>query len=108
MRIGTMSQAIAAYGAAARRPAVPAAPAPPAGTSGAAPASFGAALREELAGTVADLRRGEAATVAGATGKSSIQEVVEAVSQAELGLQKLAAVRDRAISAYQEILRMPI
>ncbi|MDX6749335.1 flagellar hook-basal body complex protein FliE [Geminicoccaceae bacterium 1502E] len=101
MRIGSTAQAIAAYNAAARRPE------PPQVAQGAAP-SFGSVLRQELAGTVAELRRGEAASVAGVTGRSSIQEVVEAVSQAELGLQKLAAVRDRAISAYQEILRMPI
>ena len=39
---------------------------------------------------------------------ASLQEVVEAVGRAELGLQKVTAVRDRVIAAYQEILRMPI
>lgn len=102
MRVGSMSQAIAAYAsAAARRPD------PPAASAGGA-ADFGTVLRREIAGTVEGIRRGEAASVAGVTGGASIQEVVEAVSQAELGLQKLAAVRDRAIAAYQEILRMPI
>ena len=41
-------------------------------------------------------------------GKASLQDVVEAVTEAELSLQKLTAVRDRVISAYQEIMRMPI
>ena len=30
------------------------------------------------------------------------------MTQAELSLQKVTAVRDRVISAYQEIMRMPI
>ena len=37
-----------------------------------------------------------------------LQDVVEAVTEAELSLQKVTAVRDRVISAYQEIMRMPI
>ncbi|MEQ8604417.1 MAG: flagellar hook-basal body complex protein FliE [Marivibrio sp.] len=41
-------------------------------------------------------------------GKASVQEVVTAVSEAEATLQTVVAVRDRIISAYQEILRMPI
>jgi flagellar hook-basal body complex protein FliE len=46
--------------------------------------------------------------VAGLTGKASVQQVVEAVSTAELSLQKVTAVRDRVIAAYQEIARMPV
>jgi flagellar hook-basal body complex protein FliE len=41
-------------------------------------------------------------------GEASVREVVEAVTQAEMGLQTASAVRDRVISAYQDIIRMPI
>lgn len=37
-----------------------------------------------------------------------LQDVVSAIGQAELTLQTLVSVRDKAIEAYQEILRMPI
>jgi flagellar hook-basal body complex protein FliE len=40
--------------------------------------------------------------------KLDTQGVVEAFSQAELALQTAVTVRDRVVSAYQEILRMPI
>ena len=56
----------------------------------------------------ADLRAGEAKAVEALTGQASLQDVVEAVTEAELSLQKMTAVRDRVISAYQEIMRMPI
>ncbi len=41
-------------------------------------------------------------------GKANVTDVVEAVSSAEVTLQAVTAVRDRVVSAYQEILRMPI
>ena len=42
------------------------------------------------------------------TGDIGLPELVQAVSAAELTLQTTVAVRDRMISAYQEIMRMPI
>ena len=41
-------------------------------------------------------------------GKVDLTDLVTAVSNAELTLNTVVAVRDRVISAYQEILRMPI
>lgn len=43
-----------------------------------------------------------------AAGQLDTQSVVEALSQAELALQTAITVRDRVVSAYQDILRMPI
>jgi flagellar hook-basal body complex protein FliE len=49
------------------------------------------------------------ATAAVASGQDMpLHEVVQAISQAELTLQTLVTVRDRAVEAYQEIARMPI
>lgn len=41
-------------------------------------------------------------------GDADLTDVVEAVTAAELTLQTVVAVRDRLVSAYQDILRMPI
>lgn len=102
---GTMGRALAAYMDALtrHRPDPAPAEAPPSGGS-----SFDAVLRQELSAAVDSLARGEATAVAGVMGKASIQEVVEAVSSAELSLQKVTAVRDRVVAAYQEIMRMPV
>jgi flagellar hook-basal body complex protein FliE len=102
MTITSMSQALSAYGAALQR----ARAAPSAG--GAAPSGFAGLLRAETEATRAALHAGEAKAVEALTGKASLQDVVEAVTEAELSLQKMTAVRDRVISAYQEIMRMPI
>jgi flagellar hook-basal body complex protein FliE len=41
-------------------------------------------------------------------GKTELVDVVTAISSAEASLETIMAVRDQAISAYQEIMRMPI
>jgi flagellar hook-basal body complex protein FliE len=69
---------------------------------------FAGALREAAEGAVEALRQGETASLKAAAGQADITEVVTAVSQAEITLQTVVAVRDRVIQAYQEILRMPI
>jgi flagellar hook-basal body complex protein FliE len=69
---------------------------------------FGDLLKEAVGGAVDSLKQSEAASLKAVSGKADIGEVVTAVSNAELTLQTVTAVRDRVISAYQEILRMPI
>ena len=99
----TLDQALAAYTSAAAHGR----PRPPAAEPAAAP-SFAGLVREGLTAAVGALERSEATAVAGLLGKASVQQVVEAVSTAELSLQKVTAVRDRVIAAYQEIARMPV
>lgn len=41
-------------------------------------------------------------------GKADIRDVVQAVTNAEMTLETIVAVRDKVISAYNEILRMSI
>ena len=41
-------------------------------------------------------------------GKGNVVDVVTALSQTELAMQSMVAVRDKVISAYEEIMRMPI
>jgi flagellar hook-basal body complex protein FliE len=41
-------------------------------------------------------------------GPSTIEDVMIATSQAQLGVELLAKVRDRALESYQEIMRMQL
>lgn len=50
----------------------------------------------------------EKATAQAMMGKADLNEVVMAVTNADVALQTVVAVRDRVIQAYQDILRMPI
>ncbi|MCB2054845.1 MAG: flagellar hook-basal body complex protein FliE [Geminicoccaceae bacterium] len=79
-----------------------------AGATAPAAGSFQALLASELEAGVGALRTGEKTALDGLTGKAGVQQVVEALTAAELSLQRVTAVRDRVISAYQEIIRMPI
>ena len=68
-------------------------------------ASFFRSLAQTSMSTLAE---GEQASLQGLEGRLDAQSVVEAVAAAELTLQTVAAVRDRVIEAYQELIRMPI
>lgn len=54
------------------------------------------------------VRAGEQVSTAGLQGKASAQEVVQAVLSAEMTVQSVVAVRDKMVSAYLDIMRMPI
>ena len=75
---------------------------------GGAEGDFAGALRAATETALESLRTGETESLKAAAGKADINEVVMAVSQAEITLQTVVAVRDRVIQAYQEILRMPV
>ncbi len=70
--------------------------------------SFFGMVESALKG-VADQQHGaEALQMQSMTGKVELSDLVTAVSSAELTLNTVLAVRDKVISAYQEILRMPM
>jgi flagellar hook-basal body complex protein FliE len=52
--------------------------------------------------------RAEEVTARAMAGQANVTEVVTAIAEAESTLNTVVSVRDRVISAYQEILRMPI
>nr|WP_314258949.1 flagellar hook-basal body complex protein FliE [uncultured Devosia sp.] len=41
-------------------------------------------------------------------GKANVVDMVTALSETEIAIQSMVTVRDRVISAYEEIMRMPI
>jgi flagellar hook-basal body complex protein FliE len=66
-------------------------------------------LMSEVGDTVVQAtRESEQMTAKAMTGKADMNEVVMAVTNADLALQTVVGIRDRVIQAYQEILRMPI
>jgi flagellar hook-basal body complex protein FliE len=69
---------------------------------------FGSMLNELASNTVGALKNAESTSIAGVRGQASVQQVVEAVMNAEQSLQTAIAIRDKAVSAYTEISRMAI
>lgn len=89
--------AAAAYGNAARLPA-----------AGGAASSFGDVLQKAVTEAIDTGRQADSAASAAITGQGGITEAVLAVSKAEVVLQTAVAMRDKVVSAYQEVMRMPI
>lgn len=81
---------------------------PTAGVSGAGPSGFADMLTSVMGDMTASSRAAETQMTAAVQGQGSLIDVVTAVSAAEASLETAMAVRDQVISAYQEILRMPI
>ena len=80
-------------------------------TSGAGDAggvSFSDFLKNETREAIDTMRESEQMSAKAVTGEADLTDVVQAVTAAELTLQTVVSVRDRMVSAYQEILRMPI
>ena len=70
--------------------------------------SFGNMVKGAVEDTVAMQKQAESTTIAAIQGKADIQDVVLAVSNAEMALETVVAVRDTAIKAYNTIMQMPI
>jgi len=71
-------------------------------------ADFAQVLRDAASDAVGTLKTGEQQSLAAVAGKADINEVVMAMSKAEMTLQTVVTLRDKAVQAYQEVLRMPI
>src|SRR5262245_53821889 len=69
---------------------------------------FGDILKAALTDTVHASKHAEHQMAAQVAGKTELVDVVTAISAAEASLETVMAVRDQVISAYQEIMRMPI
>lgn len=79
------------------------------GAAGAAGgANFGDMLKSVMTDAVKTSKTAETQMAAHVAGKTDLINVVTAISSAEASLETVMAVRDQVISAYQEIMRMPI
>ena len=77
------------------------------GTSGQTP-DFGKLLSDTMQGVIDSGKKSDQMSLDMLNGKSNVVDVVTAISQTELAMQSMVAVRDKVISAYEEIMRMPI
>ncbi len=71
-------------------------------------AVIGAMLRRAAGGVVDTISEGEKASLQAAAGKADLAQVTEAVSNAQIAVQTVVALRDRVVQAYQDIIKMPM
>ena len=106
MANNVISSALAAYANAAK--SLAAAGDTAAGVNAAPGNSFSDLLKQTAHESVKAGDTSEKQSLLATAGKANVTDVVEAVSSAEVTLQAVTAVRDKVVSAYQEILRMPV
>lgn len=70
--------------------------------------SFGSMIKGAIENVVKTQKTSEAVSAQAVLGKADLTDVVQAVTDAEMTLQTVMSVRDRLVSAYQDIMRMPI
>ncbi|WP_417317921.1 flagellar hook-basal body complex protein FliE [Emcibacter sp.] len=70
--------------------------------------SFSAVLKESLGATAEAVATNEATGIQALNKQADLVDVVTNVQNAEMVLDTVVAIRDKVISAYQDIIRMPI
>jgi flagellar hook-basal body complex protein FliE len=76
--------------------------------TGAGDKTFGSMLKDAI-GQVTEIgKKSDSQMQAVAVGKANVVDVVAAVAETEVAVDAVVAVRDKVISAYEEIMRMPI
>lgn len=70
--------------------------------------SFKEFMSDSLEESIDVMKTGEKMQAKAVTGEAELTEVVQAVTASELTLETIVSLRDRMVSAYQEIMRMPI
>jgi flagellar hook-basal body complex protein FliE len=100
--------ATAAYGNAARL--ITQAAAKPAAdlTANAGGGDFSAFLAQSLQGVVDSGKASDQMAMDMVSGKANVVDMVTAISETEIAIESMVTIRDRVISAYEEIMRMPI
>jgi flagellar hook-basal body complex protein FliE len=70
--------------------------------------NFASMLKDAVGSVVEAGHKSDSQTIALASGKANVVDVVTAVAETELAVGTLVSVRDRVIQSYEEIMRMPI
>ena len=86
---------------------IPTGPAATAAQAAGAP-DFASVLSNMASQTVTAVKTGEDMAIKGLQGQAPVQDVVQAVMSAQTSLQTALAIRDKAITAYQDLTRMTI
>jgi flagellar hook-basal body complex protein FliE len=77
-------------------------------TSAANSSKFSNMLHDSIQKNANTVRKAERFTKHAVRSKANLVEVMNAVNESELALQQVVAVRDRFLTAIQDILKMPI
>jgi flagellar hook-basal body complex protein FliE len=101
--VASLSAAASAYANASRMGGAGAVAGSDAGGSG-----FSNLLQQATDDAIGALKSGEAQSLQAVTGKADLTAVTQAVQNAEVALQAVLAVRDKVISAYQDISQLAI
>jgi flagellar hook-basal body complex protein FliE len=70
--------------------------------------SFGDLLKNAIGDVVDGGRKADQQTSAMAAGKANVMDVVTAVAETDVKVSTLVSIRDKVISAYEDIMKMPI
>lgn len=70
--------------------------------------SFADMLAQQVQGVVNAGKTSDAMAIDMVNGKANVVDMVTALSETEMAIESMVTVRDRVISAYEEIMRMPI
>ena len=77
-------------------------------SSGPGDSSFGSVLQGAMSGLSGLGQVADAKSAQAMAGGGNLTDVVMAVSKAEMAFQASVAVRDKVISAYQDVMRMAV
>ena len=69
---------------------------------------FSAMVGHAAEGALQTMRNAEQTTAAGVAGTADVQQVVQALGDAEVTMQTVVAVRDKVLGAYNDIMRMTV
>ena len=70
--------------------------------------SFSSVLKDAIGSVLDAGKKSDSQTVAMASGKANVMDVVTAVAETDVAVSTLVSVRDRVIASYEDIMKMPI
>jgi flagellar hook-basal body complex protein FliE len=70
--------------------------------------SFSALLKDAVGSVLDAGKKSDVQTVAMASGKANVMDVVTAVADTDVAVSTLVSVRDKVIAAYEDIMKMSI
>jgi flagellar hook-basal body complex protein FliE len=70
--------------------------------------SFSSVLKDALGSVMEAGHKSDAQTVAMASGKANVMDVVTAVAETDVAVSTLVSVRDRVIQSYEDVMKMTI
>lgn len=105
--IAMVQQASRAYGASSISPAKTIDTDPTQDTVGIS-GGFGNMVTDAAESALKTMRSSERLTAQGVAGKADVQDVVEAASNAEMTVKSTVAILGKAMSAYNDVLKMAV